>query len=498
MRRSLQVILIAVTLLLFTLPATAQDSSPADRMRGLIPSIEAGVAAAEQNKPDLMRSEYEEIHTLWASFEDQVREKDPQGYIEFETALDQIKDAVSAQPLDPATVEAAYAQLDHEADEIIVRLGSATPSATLVEVSLPDALKTLEATSTAIEQGNPSAAATQFDAFIRAWPGIEGAVATKSQDAYQAIEAELGRARAALNAQPADLATAKVAVERIHAELAPFSAGQTYTWFDAAAIILREGLEALLVIVALLAFLHKSGNSDKRGWIWVGGALGVLASIATAFVLQAIFSRVSAGTNRELIEGITGLIAAALLFYVSYWMHSKASLSAWKKYIDQRTTQALARGSMVGLALLAFLAVFREGAETAVFYLGMAPAITVGNLLLGLGIGIAVLIVAAVLMLVIGVRLPLRPFFQIAGLLVYYLGFKFVGTGLHALQVVGVIPNTPIPGLASNPVFEFFGIYPTWQTMLPQAALLLGAFAVWFYLRIQDQKMHASEVVVSA
>src|SRR5215213_8339928 len=230
MRRSLQVILIAVTLLLFTLPATAQDSSPADRMRGLIPSIEAGGAAAEQNKPDLMRSEYEEIHTLWASFEDQVREKDPQGYIEFETALDQIKDAVNAQPLDPATVKAAYAQLDHEADEIIVRLGSDTSSATLVEVSLPDALKTLEATSTAIEQGNPSAAATQLDAFIRAWPGIEGAVATKSQDAYQAIEAELGRARAALNAQPADLATAKVAGERIHAELAPFSAGQTYTW----------------------------------------------------------------------------------------------------------------------------------------------------------------------------------------------------------------------------------------------------------------------------
>ncbi len=260
----------------------------------------------------------------------------------------------------------------------------------------------------------------------------------------------------------------------------------------------QEGLEALLVIVALLAFLRKSGNADKRGWIWAGGALGVLASIATAFVLQAIFSRVSAGANRELIEGVTGLIAAALLFYVSYWLHSKASLGAWKQYIDQRTTQALARGSLVGLAVLAFLAVFREGAETAVFYLGMAPAIALRDLLLGMGLGAMVLVIAAVLMLVVGVKLPLRPFFRVAGLLVYYLGFKFVGTGLHSLQVAGAIPSSPIPGPEPNPFFEFFGVYPTWQTLLPQLALLLGALAAWLYLRAQFQKMRASEMVATA
>jgi high-affinity iron transporter len=498
MQRSLQVLLIAIALLLFTLPAVAQSSSPAERLRGLIPSAEAGIAAADQNNPAVMRAKYAEIETLWGAFEDQVREQDPQGYIALETALDQIKDAVNAPTLDPAKVKAAYTQLTHEADEVADRLGGAAPPAPAVEVTLPDAMKLLEATSTAIEQADTSTAASQLDIFIRAWPGIEGAVATKSQESYQTIEAELGRAHAALNAQPADLAAAKVSVERIHTELALFSNGQTYTWFDAAAIILREGLEALLVIVALLAFLRKSGNADKRSWIWAGGALGVLASIATAFVLQALFSRVSAGTNRELIEGITGLLAAALLFYVSYWLHSKANLGAWKKYIDQRTTQALARGSMISLALLAFLAVFREGAETAVFYLGMAPAITMGNLLLGLGVGSAVLVLAAVLMLVIGIKLPLRPFFQVAGLLVYYLGFKFVGTGLHALQIVGVIPNTPIPGLEPNPVFEFFGIFPTWQTVLPQIVLLLGALGAWLYLRAQAQKVLANEVIVSA
>jgi high-affinity iron transporter len=498
MRYSLRVCLAAFALLLSTLPVSAQGSSPADLIRGLIHPAEEGIEAAEQNKPELMRAEYEEIHTLWESFEDQVREADPQGYVELEAALDRVKDAVNAQPIDAATVKAAYEQFEHEADEVAGRLAGATTPTASVEVSLPDALKLLDAASTATAQGDSSTAATQLDAFIRAWPAIEGAVATKSQDAYEVVESEMGRARAALKAQPADLATAEAAITRMREELAQFSAAQTYTWFDAAAIVLREGLEALLVIVALLAFLRKSGNTDKRGWIWAGGGLGVLASIATAFILQAIFSRVSAGANRELIEGITGLIAAGLLFYVSYWLHSKASLGAWKQYIDQRTTQALARGSMAGLALLAFLAVFREGAETAVFYLGMAPAIALRDLLLGLAVGVVVLIAAAVLMLIVGVKLPLRPFFRIAGLLVYYLGFKFVGTGLHALQIAGVIPTTSIPGVGSNPVFDFFGIYPTWQTLLPQAALLIGALLAWLYLRLQDQKARASEVIATA
>jgi len=210
------------------------------QVRDLGAQARAGILAAEQNKPELMRTEYEEIHTLWASFEDQVREKDAAGYVELESALDKVKDAVNAQPFDAVTVKAAYAQLEHEADEVAGRLGSAAAPTTSVEVTLPDALKLLDAASIAIEQGDTSTAATQLDTFIRAWPGIEGAVATKSRDAYEAIEAEMGRARAALKAQPADLTAAQSAITRMREELAPFSAGQTYTAFDAAAIICRH------------------------------------------------------------------------------------------------------------------------------------------------------------------------------------------------------------------------------------------------------------------
>jgi len=472
-------------------PAQAQELPLADQVRGLTQHAEEGIDAANHNRPELMRGEYAEIHAIWESFEDQVRAQDAAGYADIEAALDAIKLAVNAQPPNPAVVKAAYQQLEHEAIEVADRLSGATPATVATSASaagLPDALNQLAAADAAWTRGDARAAAEQITGFIRAWPAVEGAVATKSRAAYTTVEDEIGNVRAALDAQPPELAAAQAAVARIRAALAPLAEAPTYTAFDAGAIILREGLEALLVIVALLAFLRKSGNADKRGWVWAGGALGIGASIITALLLQRVFSTISAGQNRELIEGATGLIAAALLFYVSYWLHSKASLYGWQKYINTRTSRALARGNMAGLALLAFLAVFREGAETTVFYLGMAPAIAPRDLLLGIGVGAAILIAAAVLMLALGVKLPLRPFFRIAGLLVYYLGFKFVGAGLHSLQIAGIIPSTPIAVLPANPILEFFGIYPTWQTLLPQVALLLGALAVWMLLRASDRR----------
>jgi high-affinity iron transporter len=480
--------------LALTAPAYAQEQPLPDQVRGLIHHAEEGMEAATTNQPERMLAEYQELHAIWESFEGQVRAQDPKGYVDLEEALDRIKEAVNTKPLDSAAVHAAYDHLKDEATEVADRLAAAPASSAAApqsEVTPADLLTLLDTTAESIKRGAAAEAQSQFDSFIRAWPAAEDAIATRSNDDYNAIESGMGRVASALRAEPADLAAAAAAIEQIETTLGRYTVANSYTALDAAAIILREGLEALLVIVALLAFLRKSGNDDKRGWIWIGGALGILVSIITALVLQAIFNQVAAGRNRELIEGITGLIAAALLFYVSYWLHSKASLHAWQKYINQQTTQALARGSMVGLALLAFLAVFREGAETAVFYLGMAPAIEARDLVLGIGGGVVVLIIAAVLMLVVGVRLPLRPFFRVAGLLVYYLGFKFVGTGIHALQVAGVIPTSSIGSADSIPALEFFGIYLTWQTLLPQIALLIGAAAAYMYLRTLDRRSRA-------
>ena len=191
-------------------------------------------------------------------------------------------------------------------------------------------------------------------------------------------------------------------------------------------------MEALLVVVALLAFLKKSDNADKSRWIWIGAAAGIVASVVAAFVLQAVFSKISAGSSRELIEGFVGLFAAAMLFYVSYWLHSKSSLGAWQGYIREQMNSALATNSVLSLAFLAFLAVFREGAETVLFYIGIAPSISTTDLVTGFGLGTVILIVVAALMLGLGLKIPLKPFFLVTSLLIYYLGFKFIGSGIHS------------------------------------------------------------------
>ncbi len=481
-RSTILVLLIGLSLMLAR-PVLADGPSPAEGLRGIARAAAEGIEAAEGGDIAAAQTTYAEIHEAWEGFEDEIRQQSPVAYVELEGALDAVKEAVQGAAPDAAAARQAFAHLEEEAEEIAAQFETGEVSGgEAVEATPASLLKNLDAASLAIEGGDLAEAAEQLEAVMVGWPAAEGAIAAKSPEAYTAIEVDLGKAAGALEA--GDAAAAEAAIERLRDTLAPFAAGTRYTPFDAAAIILREGLEALLVIVALLAFLNRSGNGDKRGWIWAGAGAGVLVSLLTAFLLQRIFSAAMAGQNREIIEGGTGLVAAGLLFYVSYWLHSKSNLQAWQKYIDRRTSQALARGSMAGLASLAFLAVFREGAETAVFYLGMAASIAVSDLALGLGAGLAILVVIAVLMLRLGLRLPLRPFFQIAGLLVYYLGFKFVGTGIHALQVAGVLPASPVAFLRAIP---FIGLYPTWEVVAPQALLLLAALVVVFVLRRQNR-----------
>jgi high-affinity iron transporter len=250
-------------------------------------------------------------------------------------------------------------------------------------------------------------------------------------------------------------------------------------------------LEALLVLAALLTFLGKSGNVEKQKVVWVGAGIGIALSALVAFIVEAFFSTAAAGSNRELIEGITGLVAAFMLFYMSYWLHNKSQAGAWQHYIKSKATSAIATGSAFSLGLLAFLAVFREGSETAILYLGIAPSIALSDLLIGLGIGTGLLGIIAALILVVGVKLPMRPFFQVASLLVFYIGFKFVGTGIHSLQVAQTLPAHSENWLLS---VDFFGIYPTWETSLAQLALLGMVVVLLVVSKRQERKSKQVQV----
>jgi high-affinity iron transporter len=196
----------------------------------------------------------------------------------------------------------------------------------------------------------------------------------------------------------------------------------------------------------------------------------------TAIVLKTLLSAMPA--SREFIEGATLLLAVAVLFSVSYWLISKVEAAKWQQFIKEKVSTALDHGGGRALAFVAFLAVYREGAETALFYQALfneGPHVAL-PLSLGIVAGGIVLAVVFTLFYRFGVRIPLRPFFTVTSVLLYYMAFVFTGKGIRELQEGNIIPLSAIRGF---PHIEALGLYPSWQGVLSQLVLLLlFAFAV--------------------
>lgn len=261
------------------------------------------------------------------------------------------------------------------------------------------------------------------------------------------------------------------------------------TFWQSFLIILREGFEAILVIGAVVALLVKMGRRDRLGSIWSGVALAIIASGVTAVVLRTLFSAIPA--SGDVVEGVSLLIAVVVLFSVSYWLISKVEAAKWQKFIREKVTIALEEGGGRALALVAFLAVYREGAETALFYQALFSQGSAVALPLSLGIvagGIA-LVVIFVLFYRFGVRIPMRPFFAVTSLLLYFMAFVFAGRGIHELQEGGFFPMTQLTWGAN---LESFGVFPTAQTMVVQLVLL----ALFLFAMVKTFALHGASVGV--
>jgi high-affinity iron transporter len=241
-------------------------------------------------------------------------------------------------------------------------------------------------------------------------------------------------------------------------------------FFQSFLIILREGFEAILVIGAVVAFLIKMGHRERLRSIWIGIVLGLIASLATAVVMKTVLAAMPA--SREIVEAVTMLIAVVVLFSVSYWLISKVEAAKWQKFIREKVTSALEHGGGKALALVAFLAVYREGAETALFYQALfneGPNVGL-PLTLGIIVGFAALAVIFTLFYRYGVRIPMRPFFTVTSILLYYMAFVFMGKGVRELQEGNVMRITVVPG---GPHVEAMGIYPSVETLTAQGILVL-------------------------
>ena len=258
------------------------------------------------------------------------------------------------------------------------------------------------------------------------------------------------------------------------------------TFLGAFGIIVREGLEAILVIAAIIAYLTKSGNGKSLKNVYIGAVCGIAASFAAAAVLAwAKSAFASAGMAQEIIEGITALIAVCVLFYVSNWMISKAEAASWSRYIDGKVQTSVEQGSAFALAFTAFLSVFREGAEVVLFYQPMLSEGNAGMVWAGFGVGCVVLVFVYLAITKLSIRLPIKVFFTATSILMAVMCVSFLGSGIKELAEGNVFDlSLRVPGIPENDVIQVFGIYPYLETLVPQlilAIILLVTFMIAHY-----------------
>lgn len=247
-------------------------------------------------------------------------------------------------------------------------------------------------------------------------------------------------------------------------------------------LLVREGFEAILIVAALMTFLAKAGAAERRRDVARGAWLAVAASLLTWALVELLF-QVTPG-QREAIEGSTMLLATAVLFYVSYWLLSKIEAAKWTAFVKGKMQSALSSGSGLALSAVAFLAVYREGFETTLFYKALftsAGSSGTVSVLGGIAAGAVGLVAVYVVINQLGLRVAMKPFFAVTGVMLYYMAFVFAGKGVAELQEARIIPLTVIEGAPRVPVL---GIYPTLESLLLQGLLVvLAVVAVAWALR---------------
>jgi high-affinity iron transporter len=402
---------------------------------------------------------------------------------------------------------------DRELQQLILRGRPGTPMPGFARALDPDAADRIVAFLRVLptaerQQYRASPAAATFSTVRRQ---LDSAVALRSDkvafDAYltfeqvetdvrarnAALAGELEDAFAALRTRAAAGASGEE-LEAIHARLlsgleraerqVADRGSSTNLFMQSFVLLLREGFEAILIVAALMTFLAKAGATARRRHVAQGAWAAVAASALTAVLVEALFELTPG--QREAFEGVTLLLATAVLFYVSYWLLTKFEVAKWNAFVKGRMQEALQTGSGFALSSVAFLAVYREGFETILFYKalltsgsspgagGSGTAAVVGGLL----VGAVALVMVYVAIYRFGLKVPLRPFFGISGAMLYYMAFVFAGKGVADLQEAGLVKTSVIEWAPRIPVL---GIYPTLESLALQLLLivLLIVAVVW-------------------
>lgn len=316
------------------------------------------------------------------------------------------------------------------------------------------------------------------EAYIDGYDLAEPALFAKDMSFGRNLEAQFTEFR---NAIKQEVSVAEIQRQQIDIEAKLDRASQLlnssesfsgyYSFTNSALIILREGLEAALILAAIFAMLKVMGATQAITYVHLGWILALIAGGLTWVATQTVIT--FSGQHREGMEGFISVFAAVALFYVGYWLHTRSEAKRWHTFIQDRVKNVLSGKKILGLVGISFFAVYREALEVVLFYqaLWLQEQGNHGAVIWGFVTGLMALILITFAILKLGLRIPLKYFFAAAGTLLYIMAFMFAGNGIKTLQVAGWLPTTP---LAFPPQVPFLGIYPTVETLSAQVALLVA------------------------
>jgi high-affinity iron transporter len=344
--------------------------------------------------------------------------------------------------------------------------------------------------------GDPGAGTMALNAYMT-FEQVEREVRGKDPGLAAELETEFAALRAAATQGPgADLDGARTrltaGLHRVDGLLGE-ALSPVNLFIQSFVIMLREGLEAILIVGALMTFLAKMGAADRRRHVNAGVLVAIVASLLTALALETVFHFSPA--HQEALEGLTMVAATAVLFYVSYWLLSKMEVVKWNHFVKSKVHDAVSSGSALALASAAFLAVYREGFETVLFYkaliISAGPTAGVTPIAGGMLLGALLLVGIYIAVNRFGVRLPLKPFFAVTSAFLYYMAFVFAGAGIAELQEGGFVSMTPVSWAPRIPAL---GIHPTAETLAAQGVLIALALValVWTFV-IEPRRTLAAE-----
>jgi high-affinity iron transporter len=331
-----------------------------------------------------------------------------------------------------------------------------------------------------------------IEAYLDGFEMAEPALFAKDASLGRSLEAQFTQFRNSIRqgVSNEEIQKQRLAIET-RLDQAAYMLGETsdfagyYAFLNSALIILREGLEAALILAAIMAMLRVMGAAHAVRYIHFGWILALGAGVVTWLAAQTVLT--FSGQHRESMEGFISIFAAAALFYVGYWLHTRSEARRWQSFIQDRVQNVLSSKRILGLIGVSFFAVYREAFEVVLFYQALWLQNAEGHqaIIGGFLAGVVALLVATFAIFKLGVRIPLKYFFGITGTLLYIMAFIFAGTGINQLQAAGWVPATP---LEFPPALPLLGIYPTLETLAVQALLLCAFIATSFWMGHERKK----------